>query len=679
MTKTKKIPVPLSTSNPELCKEWDYNKNAPLTPDQVSSGSGRKVWWKCAEGHNWSAIVNNRSRGSKCPYCANRTHFLYGDHHRLIVGENDLETWCKQNHREDIIFEYDIEKNGGLLPCSIKYGSGKKIWWTCSECGNSWCAPVNNRTSHNAGCPECKRKYGTSFCEQAVYYYVKQLFSDAINGDVHLGVELDIFIPSISTAVEYDGEIWHKSNKKVFLDDKKSKTCVENGITLIRIREPNIPAVDNCFCLVRNDSVSDKSLSIVIEELLHYLNPNIEILVDVSNDNSYILAQYATKQYKNSLAYCYPEIAKKWHPIKNGMLTSDKISKMSAHKVWWKDDCGHEYNMAVNLKTRSDKPSGCPICARKKRGSKLVKKVYCIETGILFDSLAEASISVQTNRNTITHSCKDRRKTAGGFHWSFVDEKGQFDSTILEKKKSNDEFINKRVGMCRLMNCGMKCTIISYKNANNIDVEFEDGYIAYKKNYANFLKGGINNPNMNNHIGETITTKSGYLCTVIEYRNYNDIDVQFADGTLVSHRNYGAFVKGEIGYPGHNLSIDKSRNMHIGETKMMNCGMSASIIMWNGYNDIDVCFEDGTIAAHKSYSNYKRGKITNPNVTRKCDITKRAKHIGETKMMNCGMNAAIVAWNSQSDIDITFEDGTVAKSKSYSNFLRGKIRNPNIK
>jgi hypothetical protein len=49
-------------------------------PDEVLPGSNLKVWWKCSLGHTWAASVNNRSKGSGCPYCTGKTpvrmHFV---------------------------------------------------------------------------------------------------------------------------------------------------------------------------------------------------------------------------------------------------------------------------------------------------------------------------------------------------------------------------------------------------------------------------------------------------------------------------------------------------------------------------------------------------------------------------------------------------------------------------
>ena len=37
----------------------------------------------------------------------------------------------------------------------------------------------------------------------------------------------------------------------------------------------------------------------------------------------------------NDLATLYPELAKEWHPTKNGVLTPNNIACGSNKKVWW--------------------------------------------------------------------------------------------------------------------------------------------------------------------------------------------------------------------------------------------------------------------------------------------------------------------------------------------------------
>ena len=85
----------LAEVRPELVSEWS-EKNLPLTPDGITFGSNKKVWWRGACGHVWQASVKARSNGEKCPICSGA---------RVIAGINDLATlepllvkqWSKKN------------------------------------------------------------------------------------------------------------------------------------------------------------------------------------------------------------------------------------------------------------------------------------------------------------------------------------------------------------------------------------------------------------------------------------------------------------------------------------------------------------------------------------------------------------------------------------------------------
>lgn len=53
-----------------LLREWDAEKNAPLTPQAVASTSTARVWWTCDKGHSWQTQLASRVRGSTgCPVC----------------------------------------------------------------------------------------------------------------------------------------------------------------------------------------------------------------------------------------------------------------------------------------------------------------------------------------------------------------------------------------------------------------------------------------------------------------------------------------------------------------------------------------------------------------------------------------------------------------------------------
>lgn len=130
----------------------------------------------------------------------------------------------------------------------------------------------------------------TSFPEQALFFYVKKYFNDAINRYNDLGFELDIFIPALNTAIEYDGFIWHKNNNN---DISKTNKCLKNKIFLIRVREDGLEEMDSndnikIFHIKRGYS----NLKEIIIKILNFLNITEDIKIDLKKDSSEITNNY---------------------------------------------------------------------------------------------------------------------------------------------------------------------------------------------------------------------------------------------------------------------------------------------------------------------------------------------------------------------------------------------------
>ena len=64
----------LATLHPALAAQWHPHLNNGLTPEMLTPGSHRLVWWQCGLGHVWKAAVYSRTGGSKCgcPVCAGK-------------------------------------------------------------------------------------------------------------------------------------------------------------------------------------------------------------------------------------------------------------------------------------------------------------------------------------------------------------------------------------------------------------------------------------------------------------------------------------------------------------------------------------------------------------------------------------------------------------------------------
>ncbi len=131
----------LSIVNPEIASEWHPSRNAPLTPEDVTSRTHRKVWWLCRKGHEWLADINNRTQRNGCPYCSGRK----------ICKDN-----CLRTVNPELAAEWHPSRNAPLTPDDVTARSGRTIWWICPE-GHEWQANVASR-SRGMRCPRCKER-----------------------------------------------------------------------------------------------------------------------------------------------------------------------------------------------------------------------------------------------------------------------------------------------------------------------------------------------------------------------------------------------------------------------------------------------------------------------------------------------------------------------------------------
>ena len=460
--------------------DWDYEKNHSLSPSSILRGTHNEYYWKChycgteylRAPHSFTARGKNG-----CPICS--SYYRGEGRRRASVKKNNLAL-----NYPILAKEWDEEKNN----CSAKdisLNSNCSYWWKCSICGHNWKAIVTNRTKGGTGCPKCNNGSHTSFPEKAVFYYIQKWFPDAISSDKHLGIELDVFIPSINVGIEYDGQQWHQDIEK---DVRKNKRCKSQRITLFRIRERNcwFWNEDSYLKLIPCESGSDQELENAIQVLLLELNiPFADI--NIGRDKKVILETYINAKKMNSLSAKFPLIASEWNSERNKPLSPDRIDYGSGIKCWWIcSTCGYEFEATPNARTckgtscpvcahsiawsgyndlatlypdlmdewdfsknienphkllpHSEKKvfwkcknghswqsiianrvkgKGCPYCARIKQQ----KKVMNTDTGVKFNSIKEAALFYGNVRgNHICDCCKGKRATALGYHWQYIDD-----------------------------------------------------------------------------------------------------------------------------------------------------------------------------------------------------------------------------------------------------------------
>ncbi len=329
----------LQTVNPTIAKEWNYEKNGDLKPEDFTANSGKKIWWKCSKGHEWLAIINHRNHERGCPYCSGQ---------KVLKGYNDLQTI-----NPTIAKEWNYERNGGLKPEDFTANSNKKVWWKCSK-GHEWQATIFHRNKGNS-CPVCSSERHTSFPEYAIVFYLKKYGLETIHSYKKRGYELDVYIPSKNIAIEYDGFFWHKNKTKKDLE--KNSRCKKDGIKLYRIREELSPLNDSSIdYIVYNQR---KNLSTVLEKLLSEIL-GINVNVDLEKDAIAIESLREFMEKVNSLLSFNSKLAKEWNYEKNINLKPEHITANSHKKVWWKCNKGHEWQATV---VSRNKGNGCPYCS----------------------------------------------------------------------------------------------------------------------------------------------------------------------------------------------------------------------------------------------------------------------------------------------------------------------------
>ena len=139
----------ISLLSPLLQSQWDHEQNAHLGNMLITPGTHRKVHWICercphSHPHAWAATVNNRTRGTGCPYCSGAA----------VCPHNSLAH--KGPH---LVSEWDTARNT-KSPHDYTVSSHHSAHWVCAQ-GHKWVTRINNRINRQTGCPVCARANGS--------------------------------------------------------------------------------------------------------------------------------------------------------------------------------------------------------------------------------------------------------------------------------------------------------------------------------------------------------------------------------------------------------------------------------------------------------------------------------------------------------------------------------------
>ena len=174
--------------------------------------------------------------------------------------------------------------------------------------------------------------------------------------------ELDIFLPSLNTAIEFDGLYWHSSEKSKIRDRRKDNYCKNMGIRLIRVKEWKYNQKHpNTIYFERKRNNYEWLITCLCEELkLPFIKVNIV------EDTPSILDRLDLINSETSLAKKCPDAITYWNYEKNAPITPEKIGYKSHHVFSWHcPECGNDFEAPVFVV--SPRKYICKECGQIKR------------------------------------------------------------------------------------------------------------------------------------------------------------------------------------------------------------------------------------------------------------------------------------------------------------------------
>jgi hypothetical protein len=341
---------------PEVAAQWHPTRNCNVTPDGVTSKANKKYWWQCDVGpdHEWEASPAGRVKGGRgCPCCSG--HKVSVTNSLATVKPSAAACWDSDQNKcsaEDVVAgstkkywfnlpskglvqrspnsfkredgrgrtlappgllacaapevaaQWHPTKNGAMKPASITTGTNRKYWWLCGAGpDHEWEASPNTRVCRGKGCPYCS------------------------GHKVSVTNSLAILAPELATQ-------WHPT---------KNSPLLPEGVTSGTHKK----------YWWQCDAGFD-----------HEWEATPASRVGKSTGCPYCSGHKVS--LTNNLAILAPEVANKWHPIKNGCVTPAVVASQSNKKYWWLCEKGPDHEWEASPGSRVGNGTGCPCCSGHK-------------------------------------------------------------------------------------------------------------------------------------------------------------------------------------------------------------------------------------------------------------------------------------------------------------------------
>jgi hypothetical protein len=331
--------------------------NGDLRPSDVSSKSTAVVWWTCDADppHVWQAAVRSRAgSGSGCPSCSRPQKKLLQDHHPELARE------------------WHPTKNLPLRLEDTGIGTEKRIWWRCStDPSHEWDTLIAVRIQRPS-CPLCTGRIVTPETSLAGRFpEIAKEWHPTRNGDLR---------PDQMRAGSERHAWWRCSRdpthewRAIIGNRARGHTCpmcsgrVATPATSIQALYPEVA---RNWHPTRNGKLTPDQVKLHAKRRFWWRCP-------VDRRHEWQASPSAMARcpicvgkkviFESSLAGAAPEIAREWHPTRNGDRRPGELYKHSLVRVWWQCavDPLHEWENTIAARVKNG--TGCPYCGGRAAG-----------------------------------------------------------------------------------------------------------------------------------------------------------------------------------------------------------------------------------------------------------------------------------------------------------------------
>ena len=381
-----------ATNFPNLASEWHPTKNGDLDPGSLSKKNGKKVWWMCQYGHEWQATLKDRANDNTgCPICKARLSTSFPEQ---AIYYYIKKLYPDAENRYKDVFDNKMELDIYIPSIHLGIEFDGAAWHNSEEAHHREREKYILCQQNNIKLIRIKEHTNNEWKDVADVNYIIQKRRNR--------TELSKIIQTLLNSIDPISNMWTRKNPLCFqsnidVDLDRDENDIREFLTII----PNSliklkPDIANEWHPTKNGNLTPNMFGINSNDYAwwqcktcgHEWRTTIIHRAGIQNSGC---PECSKKQRgktftktkiteRGSLAENNPQLAKEWHPSKNGTLTPSDITSKSPKKIWWFcKTCGHEWEATPNNRSKG---SGCPCCSGR------VPKIGINDFQTLFPSIA---------------------------------------------------------------------------------------------------------------------------------------------------------------------------------------------------------------------------------------------------------------------------------------------------